>query len=246
MKHLAATVVLGPLCFLQGNYVRRITQVLPEPPGAREGTQGSGPPLRLLVLGDSAAAGVGAATQEKGLAGQLVAFLSPKFTVSWKIIAKTGATTTDTLRHLASVEGESFDVIVTSLGVNDLTTGYQRRSWLRNQSTLINLLKSKFDARLILLSGLPPMHLFPSLPQPLRWYMGQGARHFNAGLHGLVQARNDCRIFSVDVSRRMDELVMKNFASDGFHPGPVFYTTWAEHLAETISNHFNPYQGNCI
>ena len=237
MKHLAATVALGPFCFLQGHYVRRITPVLPEPPGPREGTQGNGPSLRLLILGDSAAAGVGATTQSEGLAGQLVAFLSPQFSVSWKLIAKTGATTTDTLRHLAKVKAEPFDVVVTSLGVNDLTTGYQRWFWLRHQSTLIGLLKSKFDARLILLSGLPPMHLFPSLPQPLRWYMGQGARHFNAGLHNLVQSRDDCHVFSVEISRRIDELAMESFASDGFHPGPVFYTAWAEHLAENIVNH---------
>jgi len=234
MKHLAATVAFGPFFFLQGHYVRRVTPILPEPPGAREGTQGNGPLLRLLILGDSAAAGVGAPSQEKGLAGQLVASLSPHFTVSWKLIAKTGATTSDTLRYLTRVDNQPFDVIVTSLGVNDLTTGYQRWTWLRRQTDLISVLKDKFDARLILLSGLPPMHLFPALPQPLRWYMGRGARHFNEGLHELVKSRDDCHVFSVEVSRRMDELAMDSFATDGFHPGPPFYTAWAEHLAEQI------------
>jgi lysophospholipase L1-like esterase len=234
MKHFAATVAFGPFFFLQGHYVRRVTPVLPEPPGARAGTQGSGPPLRLLVLGDSAAAGVGAPTQDQGLAGRLVASLSPHFCVSWKLIARTGATTSQTLRHLARVDNQPFDVIVTSLGVNDLTTGYQRWAWLQRQAELIEVLKDKFAARLILLSGLPPMHLFPALPQPLRWYMGAGARHFNAGLHGLVQARDDCHVFSIEVSRRMDEMARESFAADGFHPGPVFYAAWAEHLAEQI------------
>lgn len=234
MKHLAATIAFGPFLFLQGHYVRRVTPTLPEPPGAREGSDGTGRPLRLLVLGDSAAAGVGAPTQEAGLCGQLVSRLSPHFNVTWKLIAKTGATTTDTLRRLASLPPEPFDVAVTSLGVNDLTTGYQRRAWLRHQAELIRVLKEKHRVQLILLSGLPPMHLFPSLPQPLRWYMGAGARHFNNGLRELVGSFDDCRIFSVEVSNSLKSIENEHFATDGFHPGPAFYTVWAEHLAQRI------------
>ena len=33
MKHLVATILLGPLLLLQGRHVRRVTPVLPEPPG---------------------------------------------------------------------------------------------------------------------------------------------------------------------------------------------------------------------
>jgi hypothetical protein len=32
------------------------------------------------------------------------------------------------------------------------------------------------------LSGLPPMHRFPALPQPLRWYIGSRARDFDRAL----------------------------------------------------------------
>ena len=237
MKYLATTLALGPFLFLQGHYVRRVTPVLPEPSGEREGSIGQGTPLRLLVLGDSAAAGVGADTQDDGLCGQLIARLSPHFNVRWKLIAKTGATTTDTLRHLAKVEPEPFDVVVTSLGVNDLTSGYRRSTWLRHQENLIRILKEDFDARMILLSGLPPMHLFPALPQPLRWYMGEGARHFNDGLYELAQSYENCQIFSVEVSNNLATIVEGNFAVDGFHPGPAFYATWADHLAGRIVSH---------
>jgi lysophospholipase L1-like esterase len=163
-----------------------------------------------------------------------VARLSPHFNVTWKLIAKTGATTTDTLRRLASLPPEPFDVAVTSLGVNDLTTGYQRRAWLRHQAELIGVLRQRHGAQLILLSGLPPMHLFPSLPQPLRWYMGAGARHFNNGLRELVGSFDDCRIFSVEVSNSLKSIEKEHFATDGFHPGPAFYTVWADHLAQRI------------
>ena len=234
MRLLATTLALGPFLFLQGHYVRRVTPMLPEPAGKREGSIGAGAAMRLLVLGDSAAAGVGAESQDEGLCGQLVARLNPYYNVSWRVIAKTGATTADTLRHLTKVPDETFDVVVISLGVNDLTTGCQRPVWIKRQEKLIHVLKERFGARQILLSGLPPMHLFPSLPQPLRWYMGEGARHFNQGLRELVQNYEDCHVFSIGVGDSLDAMVQGNFASDGFHPGPTFYASWADHLAQRI------------
>ena len=64
MTHWLLTLLLGPLLLYQGFRVRRNILLLPEPPGERTGTAGDGPPLRLLVTGDSAAAGVGAAHQQ--------------------------------------------------------------------------------------------------------------------------------------------------------------------------------------
>lgn len=51
--------LLGPLLWLQARHVRRVTPHMPEPPGLRAGTAGRGPLIRLLVAGDSGAAGVG-------------------------------------------------------------------------------------------------------------------------------------------------------------------------------------------
>ena len=114
MKHLAATLALGPFLMMQGRHVRRVTPVLPEPPGPREGVNGDGAPLRLLILGDSAAAGVGAATQTDALSGQLVAAISPHFQVSWRLHARTGATTSAILRDLRKLyvpTAETYDVV---------------------------------------------------------------------------------------------------------------------------------------
>ena len=130
MKHLLATVALGPLLLLQGRWVRRVTPVLPEAPGPREGRAGEGPPLRLLILGDSAAAGVGAPAQAEALAGQLASRLAPRFDLRWTLVARTGDTTRDALQTLATMPGERFDVVVTSLGVNDVTSGRGPTRWM--------------------------------------------------------------------------------------------------------------------
>ena len=229
MKHLAATIALGPLLLLQGRHVRRVTPVLPEPPGPREGRAGRGAPLRLLILGDSAAAGVGAATQDGALSGRLVAALAPRFDLRWKLVARTGATTDDTLQTLAAMTRTPFDVVVTSLGVNDVTGGCSPGRWIAAQARLVALLRQEFGANRILLSALPPMHLFPALPQPLRAYLGAQALHYNAALRTFAQTTSGCTWVPLDL--KQDRAHM---ASDGFHPGPAIYAAWAERLAQRI------------
>lgn len=57
---LAAKLALAPVLLHQGRTVRRTALWLPEPAGPRQGVAGGGEPrLRLLVVGDSSAAGVG-------------------------------------------------------------------------------------------------------------------------------------------------------------------------------------------
>ena len=66
----AAKVALSPLLIWQGRQVRREAPRLPEATGPRLGLAGmerhSGamPRLRVLIVGDSSGAGVGAATQD--------------------------------------------------------------------------------------------------------------------------------------------------------------------------------------
>ena len=62
---------IGALMFIQGILVRRRAVELPEAKGPRAGIVGKGKPLRLLVIGDSSAAGVGVNTQDEAIAGQL-------------------------------------------------------------------------------------------------------------------------------------------------------------------------------
>lgn len=100
MLHQLLTLTLGPLLLLQGRRVRKTIPLLPEPPGERCGVQGRGPLLRLLLLGDSAAAGVGAGHQDAALVGNLVRELSESFGVDWVLQAQTGATTRSTSQSL--------------------------------------------------------------------------------------------------------------------------------------------------
>lgn len=235
LRHALATVALAPVLLAQGRHARRTAVALPEPDGPREGASGHGPLLSLLVVGDSAAAGVGAQTQDEALAGQLAVSLAPTFRVRWKLLAFTGATTADMLDHLGQWPAETVDVVVTSLGVNDVTGRRSLAQWRRQQGQLIALLETRFHARQIILSGLPPMHRFPALPQPLRWYVGSRAREFDRALEVLAAKQPRCEFVRLGYAM-MDPQAM---AADGFHPGPAIYALWAAEVARRIVQLFS-------
>lgn len=229
MKYIFAAMGLAPFLIAQALYVRFRTPRLPEPSGDRFGTNGSGPGLNLLILGDSAAAGVGVSTQSQALSGQLVFALGADFRVSWKLVAQTGRRAKDVAARLEELLPEAFEVVVTSIGVNDVTHGTNTQKWIDQQGRIIELLQSKFQSQHIMLSAVPPMHLFPALPQPLRWYLGMRARQFNSALQKLAGGDKRCQFVATDFP--LDAAYM---AADGFHPGALAYSIWAKQVADMI------------
>lgn len=230
MRLDVAKWALGPLLLAQGRRVRRETPVLPDPPGPREGVAGEGPALRLLVLGDSAGAGVGADSQDDALTGRIVAALRDRFRVEWRLIATTGATTASTIRQLERLEPFEVDAVVTSLGVNDVTGDVGVARFLEKQGRLRELLRARFGARFILATGLPPMGRFPALPQPLRWYLGARARELDRALAAALPDGRGAEYLAL--AGEFDALHM---AADGFHPGPAVYAAWGAAAAARIS-----------
>lgn len=209
--------------------MRRNALRLPEPPGDRSGETGEGPPLRLLIAGDSAAAGVGAPTQDRALSGAVVSALSPHFSVSWKVQARTGLRTAQVLARLERLAPEPFDVALLSLGVNDVTGGTRSAAFLDQQGQLVRLLRQRFGVQLVLLTGLPPMHAFPALPQPLRWVLGARARAFTRLLASVAAAQPGCELLDLALP-----LEPHFIAEDGYHPGPLAYAEWGRLAASII------------
>ncbi|HSN51841.1 MAG TPA: SGNH/GDSL hydrolase family protein [Woeseiaceae bacterium] len=229
MPYLLRTIALAPVIVPQGIWTNLRVPTLPEPPGARQGKAGKGPRLRLLIVGDSAAAGVGVSRQEDALMGQVVSRLSTRYRVEFELQAKTGFTTANILRRLDELPARTFDVALTSLGVNDVLALTGRSTWLGRQRQLRGLLREKFGVRLIIVSGLPPVHSFPALPQPLRWHLGSRATEFNDAMAAAVASEPDVRL--IDLRFEADIGMM---ASDGFHPGVPIYSEWAERAASFI------------
>ncbi len=224
------TTALAPILLAQGRRVRRRMPMLPEPPGERAGSLGNGPMLRVLILGDSAAAGVGVATQSEALAGQLAQRLAAQHSLNWRLLARTGFRADDGLRLLRATPDLHCDVALTSLGVNNATALTSPRRFGNTMQQVIGHLRDRCGARLVLLSGLPPMGRFPALPQPLRWRLACQARLLDDELRRLSRDNSDCQHLPFDPLADGSHM-----ASDGFHPGKKAYRGWADAAASRIA-----------
>ncbi len=220
--NLLSHTLLLPVLLVQAIYVRMRVLELPEPAGPRSGIVGQGRRLRLLVIGDSSALGVGVKTQQEAILGQLTSRLAPLARVEYDLVAVVGARSVDAVSWLDDLPHRQYDVVVTAFGVNDVTKATPLRRFLAHQTTLIDRLSGEFDAKRLYISGLPPMGQFPLLPQPLRWAMGRRAAWFEAHLRGLIDRRDAARFVTIDMG--LDDT---NMSADGFHPGPAVYAAWA-------------------
>ena len=87
--------------------------------------------LRLLIAGDSAAAGVGASSQDDALCGKLVSRLSQHCNVEWRLVAVNGLDSPGLLGLLEETPEHRYDVVVLSIGVNDVTSLRSPSEWLQ-------------------------------------------------------------------------------------------------------------------
>jgi lysophospholipase L1-like esterase len=229
---IAVKFVLFPYLLAQGAWLRRRALTLPEPPGPRQGRGGQGPALRLLVVGDSSAAGVGTDHQDAALTGQLLDRLKPHYTVDWVLDGETGRTTSAMFKRLVKIPAARYDVAVTALGVNDITRRASRENWLEDTELMWDLLTSKFGVRQIYVSGVPRIADFPLLPPVLRWVLGRQGLRYDAGLQELAASRPNCFHIPADLPLR------GLMSEDGFHPGPKVYAAWADRVAEQIMRRY--------
>ena len=239
MLHVAAKLTLGPLLYLQADKLRRTALELPEPQGERSGTAGRGERrLRLLVAGDSSAAGVGARTQDQALAAPLAHLLAQRLggRVDWQLVAESGLTSAGVLHKLMHGHVRPADVAVVICGVNDITKEQAFRFALRKRRQIAEWLQAHAGVRQVLFPALPEMEVFPAIPQPLAWYAGQAARRNNR-----LQQRW-ARDFDHIRHVTMDGLAHPAlFSEDGFHPAPALYARVAERLAEVIATETLPW-----
>ena len=222
-------VALAPLLAAQTVWIRRRALQLPEPVGPRQGRIGSGRPLRLLVIGDSSAAGVGVDTQDQALTPQLAGHLSDSFDVSWHLSARNGATTADAPAMLSHVIGQEFDLAYVIFGVNDAKNLRPESAWRSDLSTIASRLRDDHGDPLVVFSGLPRVQDFPLLPEPMRSILALRAARFDAALKEVADAHPRSAHLPIDTPLDPDGM-----AVDGFHPGAPIYSLWADIAAQSL------------
>lgn len=227
-------LALAPILYVQGRRTARAMPRLDPATGDESGLAGgTGPVYRLAVVGESTAVGVGAAVHAEALPGFLAEALRDRFhrSVAWSVTGRSGATARKLLTDLLpTMNGVDPDLVVVTVGINDLIRRRPLERWSTDVTELLTLVRSRFPDAEVVVSGLPPVHRFPAIPRPLRLVLGARARDMDGILRD-VAAVGGVTHAPMDESRARDPEV---FAADGLHPSPAGYRAWAADLARAV------------
>lgn len=222
----AYLVLHGPRILSQKKQLEATVERLPDAAQPWEGKLAGPDPLRLLVAGDSTAAGTGAATQDEALPGSLARELNARTGrgVIWRAVGENGADTRQFLeRHLTDVLARPADLVFVTLGANDALHARSAVAFARDLRTLLETLSDRLPEARILVANLPIFIRFELLPEPLRTTLYRHSRNLERAAR-LVVAR-DPRWMITDVVP--PPYGPDFFASDRFHPSASGYADWA-------------------
>ncbi len=224
----------GVLLFLlpQALYVRKTAPRFGPAGGQLQGSSGDGRQTRLLAVGDSIIAGVGATELSKALVGQTATAIATSLNccVSWQALGVSGYNSTKILDRLVpELPDVAVDYIIVSVGVNDITGLTTLRRWRQNLSLLLDKLRAHSPGAVIAVAGMPPLHSFPLLPQPLRATFGMRGRSFDDVVMQVVDKLPNTVHVPLDF-----EPDQHQFARDGYHPSEKSYEEFGRHMADGL------------
>jgi lysophospholipase L1-like esterase len=228
-KFLTAAAVLlpvSPILYLQGHLTRRKVGVLPDAAGDKFGLIGAdASPVKLLVIGESTVAGLGARTHELALTGQFAQRLSEKIekAVSWHVIGRNGVTARRTIDELIPlVPDEHFDYILVALGGNDVMKLSSPRKWRRDMIELLSILREKNPKAVIFLANCPMIKYSPVIPQPVKGILWQLSKMHDANIREFTHDMGRVFYYPQPVGVQLE-----GFFADGIHPSEQGYADWA-------------------
>lgn len=229
-----AGALLLSVMFAQALHMNKIMPRFPPAEGPGEGVVGDGlPTFRVVLLGESTVAGTGAPTHEQALSGRMAAMVAEETgqTVSWRALGRNGVTAAVCAARLApALEGDRADLLVVSLGVNDIILVNGPHRFTDGMHRLIETARGHLgDEVPVLVSGVPPLGCFPAFPQPLRTLVHLRSRQFDRALRAMVDSLPN--VWHVPIPFRGDQTC---FSADRFHPSPIGYALWAELMRPTL------------
>lgn len=231
---LSGIVILpfAPFLYLQSKYVRRKIGRLPDAAGETSGKFGAeSDTAKLLVIGESTAAGVGARTHETALAGQFARFLSRKIgkSVDWRVIGKSGITVAETIVELVPrIPNEQFDYVLVALCGNEVLKLRSPRRFRRDMRLLLAVLQAKNPNAVFFITNAPAVRLSPVLPHPIKFILGHLSALHDKNIRQFTAPMNKILYFP------QPSEVVEDFFADGIHPSEKGYALWSERMIETL------------
>ncbi|AYC31981.1 SGNH/GDSL hydrolase family protein [Pseudomonas cavernae] len=227
----AVALPLLPLLLPLALRTRRNALRLTPAAGAEQGLVGAtagGEPLRVLLLGESTVAGVGASCLDYALAGQLATALAGRLRrpVCWRALGENGIAAGEAGQRLLPQAQEPVDVVVLVFGVNDTTHFTTLAAWRAALQQMIEYFQRR-GAR-VLCTAVPPLQHFSALPWLLRQLLGWRASLLDEQLRVLA-GQLGAHYCGAALTMQKDYL-----AIDGYHPSTLGYRVWGASLAEAL------------
>jgi lysophospholipase L1-like esterase len=185
---------------------------------------GAGP--RVVWLGDSTAAGVGASAAATTVPGRVQAGLG-RPGAALTVLAVSGARAADVLAgQVPQVAPLHPDLVLISVGANDTVHLTGRGDFRRTYERLVRALPAGVP---VVLLGVPDMGAIARFAQPLRAVAGWRGRHLDAEVRRVAA---DTGAVYADIAGPTGPAFRRDpgryFAADDFHPSDAGYGLWAD------------------
>lgn len=218
---------LGGAALLAAEIVAARTRTYAKPDlglTVRGGAGGAGPdPLRLMLLGDGVALGVGVESAEQTLGGQLTRMLTDAgANVSLSTVAIAGARSPDLATQVARAQlGAQPDVALIVIGTNDVTHLVRPGEAAASLATAVRRLRDGGTA--VVVGTCPDLGAARAVAPPLRQLAGWYSRRIARAQAAAARAAGATVI---DIGRQAGPVFRADggmLCHDGFHPSADGY-----------------------
>jgi lysophospholipase L1-like esterase len=149
--------------------------------------------------------------------------------VSWQIEGQSGLDINGLIERLNSLAIDAVDVVLISIGVNDVTGLTSTRQWRVRVTHLLDCIHRSWPTADVVFAGLPPMDKFPLPPQPLRFTLGWRASTLDSIASGICAGRSGVNHVPTVIDPQVH-----SFSEDGYHPSYESCAVWARELADAV------------
>ncbi|MDY8110268.1 SGNH/GDSL hydrolase family protein [Fulvimarina sp. 2208YS6-2-32] len=227
--------LMFPVYIWQGLKARKQIVRLGLPEGPLTGTIGApsmdAADVRLLVIGDSCAAGVGVDDIGDSLGPKLAEriYAITGNSVFWRTAGSNSAVSAEVRDHVVpNLAREAYTHIVLMIGTNDAKNFHGARRFKKNFGTLLYALKAKWPEARIIWSPPVDFKRVPALPKALAHVLELRARIIRRTGADLCYERG------AFVSTTLPRVEPIGFSKDGFHASVDGYVYYANHLLDYV------------
>ncbi len=199
----------------------------------------------ILLLGESAFAGVGVKSNLQGISGKFAKYLKSysKKKVSWQLFAKNGYTVNDIndkilTRLEAGIKLKKVSLIVIGIGGNDAFQMNAPLVFTKNIKAMITILQNEFSGIPIVFANMPPVYEFPAFTRLMQFFLGGMVKLYRKELIKIsnkfegVYFYADRIHFATWQAKAPEGTKIEELFSDGVHPSALAYQIWAKELFE--------------